>query len=115
VFTILGTRHCKRCKNIWHDGRKNPGNGELSCRELPASIPQAIARQRSEPLRARLEKELEDCLQRYGGRFSPERMTRSSSAIPGELLRRYIRICVKNRTLEGKKDRDGTTWYRRPG
>ena len=115
VFTILGTQHCKRCKNMWHDGRKNPGNTESSGRGLPVSIPPAIPRKRAEPLRARLEKELDDCLRRYGGKLNPDRMTWNSSTITREMLRRYIRICVKNKTLERKKDQDGTTWYRRPG
>lgn len=115
VFTILGTQHCKRCKTLWHDGRKNPGTREVSGRGIPDRMSPAIPRARTEPLQARLEKELDDCLRRCGGRLSPDRIPRASSTITREMVRSYIRICVKNRTLEGKKDRNGRTWYRRPG
>ena len=112
VYDHLFTWRCKRCKNIWKEG-EGPDRSE-SCGCTVPDISLKI-RKRAEPLETRLEKRLDLCLTRSGGRFCPATMTWQAGEISPELFRRYLKRCVKNRALAEEKDRYGRIWYRRPG
>jgi len=112
VYTLMDTRHCKRCKGMWHENKKS--------RELPdrsgsgvRSPLTAREKSRTDTLSMRLQKELDCYLKRHHGKICPDRMARDSGNLASQWFRQYIRICVKNGTLTGKKDRHGTIWYSR--
>jgi hypothetical protein len=109
VYPLLNTLRCMRCKNIWKDGEEDtsPDTGLWDAR---LRIPK-----RTEPLEIRLGKKLGECLARSGGRFSLSTMTWQAGDISENLFRRYVRRCVKDRTLAEEKDRYGRAWYFRPG
>ncbi|OPY32833.1 MAG: hypothetical protein A4E34_02210 [Methanoregula sp. PtaU1.Bin006] len=117
VYSLLGTQHCKRCKGVWHGkntGSTGPGSGETPG-GIPAGTHLPAGRPRADPLPARLEKELESCLRKNGGRFSRERIRGTRGTVQEDLFRHYLRVCVRNGTLTEKRDRHGITWYSRPG
>ncbi|MDO9034123.1 MAG: hypothetical protein Q7U51_02845 [Methanoregula sp.] len=112
VYSLLNTLHCKRCKNIWKEG-KGPDTSSACGSPLPDNS--LIVRKRIDPLETRLEKKLNICLTRSGGKFCLTTMTWQAGDISQELFRRYLKRCVKNRALAETKDRYGRTWYSRPG
>jgi len=111
VYSLLNTLRCKRCKNIWKEGGEDPDGSGAS----GSSGPSPGARKRTEPLETRLEKKLGECLARHNGKFCPAAIATQSGDISPELFRRYLRQCVKNRTLAEEKDSYGRVWYLRQG
>jgi hypothetical protein len=109
VYPLLNTLRCKRCKGIW----KEEDRGRPACCTMPAD-PVKI-RKRTDPLATRLEKKLGECLARSGGKYCITATDWKAGDISSEVFSRYLRQCVKNRTLEETKDRYGRTWYFRPG
>ena len=110
VYSLLNTLRCKRCKNIWKENRAGPepyDGGELL--DTPLRI-----YKRTDSLETRMEKRLNRCLDRSRGKFCFTTMTWQAGDISQELFRRYLRTCVKNRTLTEEKDRYGRIWYLRP-
>ncbi|MCK9632598.1 MAG: hypothetical protein M0R30_13280 [Methanoregula sp.] len=110
VYRLLDTLRCKRCKNIWKEG------GDSSAVSGPAVPDTSLRiRKRTEPLEKRMAKKLDECLTRCSGKFCITTIAWQASDISEELFRRYIRQCVKNRTLAETKDSYGRTWYSRHG
>jgi hypothetical protein len=107
VYCLLDTLHCKRCKNIWKEG-EGPDRSAYGSPGTSRGI-----RTRTEPLETRLEKRLDHYLGRSGGKFCSTGMTWQAGDISQELFGRYLKRCVKNRTLTESKDRYGRTWYLR--
>jgi hypothetical protein len=110
VYSLLNTLHCKRCKNIWKEDTADPepyDTGELP--DAPLRL-----RKKIDPLEKRMEKRLNLYLDRSRGKFCFTTMTWQAGDISQELFRRYLRQCVKNRTLAEEKDRYGRIWYLRP-
>jgi hypothetical protein len=112
VYPLLNTWRCKRCKYIWKTEDETPGSAACGC---PVPDTSARAGKRIEPLEKRIERRLDACLARSGGKFCITGMRWQAGDIPFELFRKYLRRCVKDRTLEETKDRYGRTWYSRPG
>jgi hypothetical protein len=110
VYPLLNTLRCKRCKNIWKEGEEDPGRSAACV--SPGSVPGS--RKRTEPLETRLEKRLDECLIRSGGKFCFTAMTWQAGDISRELFGRYLERCVRNRALAKSQDRFGQSWYFRP-
>jgi hypothetical protein len=111
VYPLLNTWRCKRCKHIWKEGAEDIGIATCGCLQPDTSLK---IRKKTEPLETRLEKKLNEYLTRYGGKFCLTTMTWQAGDISQELFRRYLKRCMKNRTLAETKDRYGRTWYFRP-
>lgn len=107
VYSLMDTLRCKRCKGIWKAG------DEVSAAGSPPA-PDRMIRKQIEPLDARLEKNLDAILARYGGRFSFDTLHWQAGDISIGLFRKYVRRCVTGRVLAEEKDRAGRTWYFRP-
>lgn len=112
VYPLLNTWRCKRCKYIWKE-YEGPTPSDAGNPVVPADS--LNARKRTPPLEARLEKRLEEILTRSGGKFCIPGMTGQAGDISQELFSRYLKRCVKDRTLAETKDRYGRIWYNRPG
>jgi hypothetical protein len=112
VYSLLNTLHCKRCKHIWKEGEENRGSGACEC---PAPDTSLRVRIRIEPLETRMERRRDEYLKRSGGKFCITGITWQAGDISFELFRRYLKRCVKNRTLAEERDRYGRIWYRWPG
>jgi hypothetical protein len=110
VYSLLNTLHCKRCGNIWTLEKET---GSLSDSETPASNRREKLAT-AESLETRMEKELEGYLKRFNGKFSTSTITSNLGDIHMAMFRRYLKNCVKNRTLVEKKDHYGILWYSRP-
>lgn len=115
VYTLMDTRHCKRCKGMWHENKKSRDLPDRSGSGARTALLKARGKPRTETLSMRLKKELDTCLKRHHGKICPDRMGRDSGSLAAHWFRLYIRICVKNGELTGKKDRHGTIWYSREG
>ena len=111
VYLLLETLRCKRCKYIWKTGAENLGRSTTCGSD---STSQKTGK-RSDPIKTRLEKKLDQYLKRSGGKFSLATMTWQAGDISQELFRRNLRQCVKDRALEEEKDGYGRIWYFRPG
>jgi hypothetical protein len=61
-----------------------------------------------------MEKKLEGYLKKFNGKFNTNKISSNIGDIHMAMFRRYLKKCVKNRTLVEKKDRYGITWYSRP-
>lgn len=109
VYPLLNTLRCKRCKNIWKEGGEDPYWSAAS----GSSGMSPGARKRTEPLETRLEKKLDEYLRRSSGKFCITTRTWQSGDITLEMFTRYLRQCVKNRTLAEERDSYGRTWYSR--
>lgn len=107
VYSLMDTLRCKRCKGIW-----KAGDEILPAGSPPA--PERMIRKRIEPLDARLEKILDAYLARHGGRFSFDTLRWQAGDVSVELYKKYVRRCVRDRSLAEEKDRAGRTWYFRP-
>ncbi|MFA4860695.1 hypothetical protein [Methanoregula sp.] len=110
VYPLLETLRCKRCKYIWKTGAENLGRS-TTCG--PDNTSQKTGK-RSDPIKTRLEKKLDHYLKRSKGKFCLATMTWQAGDISQELFRRYVKQCVKDRTLEEEKDGNGRMWYFRP-
>jgi hypothetical protein len=109
VYPLLNTIRCKRCKGIWKE--------EDPCQFVSCTIPadSGKIRKRADPLATRLEKKLDECLARSSGKYCITTTGWKAGDISQELFSRYLKQCVKNRTLEETKDHYGRIWYSRPG
>jgi hypothetical protein len=113
VYSLLNTLHCKRCGNIWTEEKntrstydtRDPGTPIRNRRRTPAI---------ADTLEKRMEKQLEGYLKNYRGKFGLYTITSNIGDIHLAMFRRYLKKCVKNRTLVEKKDRFGILWYSRP-
>jgi hypothetical protein len=108
VYDLLHTLHCKRCKHIW-----KVGDEEYSTCRCPDLDPSLRVRKKTDPLEVRMERKLNVCLTRYGGKFCLTTMTWQVGDISQELFMRYLKRCVNNRTLTETKDHYGRIWYSR--
>jgi len=113
VYSLLDTLHCKRCGNIWKEEKKNRskytkhGSETVSRNQrLPRAIPDSTEQ--------RMKQQLEGYLKKSNGKFSILSITSGIGNIQMAMFRRYLKICVKNRTLVEKKDQYGIIWYSRP-
>lgn len=109
VYSLLNTWHCKRCKSIWKEGEEDSGR---STAPGPAGTSRS-ARKKTEPLEIRLARRLAVCLERSDGKFCIATMPWQAGDISRELFMRYLKRCVKDRTLAETKDRYGRIWYSR--
>jgi len=110
VYPLLNTWRCKRCKNIWKEGAEDIG---IATCGSPLPDPSPTIRKKTEPLETRLEKKLNVYLTRSGGKFCLTTKTWQAGDISKELFMRYLKRCVKNRTLVETKDSYGRIWYSR--
>jgi hypothetical protein len=110
VYPLLNTLRCKRCKHIWKENEEDPGLSD-ACEfsDMPLKIQKRI-----DPLEKRMEKRLNRYLNRSNGKFCFTTMSWEAGDISQEVFGRYLRHCVKSRTLTEEKDRYGRTWYLRP-
>jgi hypothetical protein len=113
VYSLLKTLHCKRCGNIWKEEKKTKGSYDKRDVEMPVSN-----RRRSpaitDTLEQRMEKQLNGYLKKFRGEFSMYAITSNIGDIHMAMFRRYLKKCVKNRTLVEHKDQYGIHWYSRP-
>ena len=110
VYPLLNTLRCKRCKHIWKVGEE-----EYSTSRCPDLVPSLRVRKKTDPLEIRMEKKLEEFLTRHNGNFCLTTMICRYGDTSSGLFRSYLRQCVRERTLEETKDRDGRVWYSRKG
>jgi hypothetical protein len=110
VYPLLNTLRCKRCKNIWKEGEEDPGRSAAG--RFLGRVPES--KKRTDPLKTRLERKLDECLTRRGGKFCIATMTWQEGDISRELFGRYLERCVNNRALAKTKDRYGQILYFRP-
>jgi hypothetical protein len=113
VYSLLKTLHCKRCGNIWKEEKKNRSDYAARDVETPVSNRRwtpAI----TESLEQRMEKQLDGYLRKFRGKFSMYAVTSNIGDIHMAMFRRYLKKCLKKRTLVEKKDRYGILWYSRP-
>ena len=61
-----------------------------------------------------MEKQLNGYMRKFRGKFSMYAVASNIGDIQMAMFRRYLKKCVKNRTLVEKKDRYGILWYSRP-
>ena len=113
VYSLLKTLHCKRCGNIWKEDKKTRGN--YAARDVITPV----SNQRRTPatkdsLEQRMEKQLDGYLRKFRGKFSMYAVASNIGDIQMAMFRRYLKKCVKNRTLVEKKDRYGILWFSRP-
>ena len=114
VYSLLNTLHCKRCKNVWKEDKKNSNKFD-KYGSAPLINNQAwTIKRKTENLEAKLEKRLNEYLKRFNGKFRMDTITWKISDITLAMFRRYLKICVKNQSLVEKKDRYGIIWYSRP-
>jgi hypothetical protein len=110
VYPLLNTLRCKRCKGIWKAG-DGPDWPSPCC----PSAPGLGVRKKTDPLEKRLQKRLDEYLARPGGRFCFATLSWQAGDITRDQFGRYLRQCVKNKTLAETKDGYGRVWYSRPG
>ncbi|WP_321507470.1 hypothetical protein [uncultured Methanoregula sp.] len=110
VYPLLNTLRCKRCKNIWKEGEENPGR-PAACGSEGTSL---RIRKKTDPLETRMKRKLDEYLTRSKGKFCFSAMPWQAGDISQELFMRYLKRCVKDRSLAEEKDRYGRTWYLRP-
>ena len=114
VYCLLNTLHCKRCGNIWTE-EKTPRNRYIERdSESPVGNRKPTTTPMTETLEQRMEKQLEGYLKKFSGKFSIYSIHSTIGDIHMAMFRRYLKKCVKNRTLVEKKDQYGIQWYSRP-
>lgn len=113
VYRLLDTLHCKRCGNIWTE-EKDKGSGyKVGGYRNPVNNPVPLTR-KTDTLETRMEKHLNENLGKFNGKFSTDKISGDIGNIQMAMFRRYLKNCVKNRTLVEKKDKYGVIWYSRP-
>ena len=111
VYCLMDTLHCKRCGNIWTEEIR----GTRGTRGLePSTSDQRLSRAITDSPEQRMEKQLEGYLKKSGGKFSLYSIPSNIGDIQMAMFRRYLKKCVRNRTLVEKKDLYGIAWYSRP-
>ncbi len=113
VYSLLNTLHCKRCGNIWKEEKKTRRAYNPRCFENPIGS-QGLARAITDSSEQRMEKQLDEYLKKFKGKFSMHSITSNIGDIQMAMFRRYLKKCVKDRTLVEKKDQYGIIWYSRP-
>jgi response regulator of citrate/malate metabolism len=113
VYSLLNTLHCKRCGNMWKEEKESTNNFDNSRAALPINNPAWTIKKR-ENLETRMEKKLNEYLKKFNGKFSTDKITWKIGDITMTMFRRYLKICVKNKTLVETKDSYGRIWYSRP-
>jgi uncharacterized C2H2 Zn-finger protein len=109
----MNSLRCKRCGNIWKEEKKNSSNfvnGEFESRINH----QVWSITKTEKIELKMEKKLDEYLKKFNGKFCLDKMTERIGDISFAVFRRYLKNCVKNRTLVEKKDGYGILWYSRP-
>ena len=111
VYSLLDTLHCKRCKHIW---KEEPHVGGSHGPAEPV-IPRPLTiKHRAESIESQMEKRLNECLLRGGGRFRIDAIPVHAGTISLAVFRSYVKKCVACRDLAERTDRAGRTWYSRP-
>jgi hypothetical protein len=113
VYSLLNTLHCKRCGALWNADKKNGNTTGTGRFASPVNNPEWTIKITNN-LETRMEKRLDDCLKKYHGRFSMDKVSWKIGDISIAMFRRYLLACVMKRTLAETKDRHGRTWYSRP-
>ena len=113
VYSLLDTLHCKRCGNIWTEENNTRSKYDTRDVETPVSNRTRTNSITDSPEK-RMEKQLDDYLKKFKGRFNTSAITSNIGDIHMAMFRRYVKKCVKNKTLVEKKDRYGRYWYSRP-
>jgi hypothetical protein len=113
VYSLLNTLHCKRCGTIWTEEKKTRNN--YTARDVATPVrTRGQTPAITDSMEKRLEKQLDEYLKKFSGKFSLHTVTSNIGDIHMAMFRRYLKKCVKNRTLIEKKDRYGILWYSRP-
>jgi ribosomal protein L37E len=107
----MDTLHCKRCGNIWTEETKGTCT---TCGPETSTRERKLSRAIPDNPEQRMEKRLEGYLKKSRGKFSLHSIPSNIGDIQMAMFRRYLKKCVRNRTLVEKKDRYGITWYSRP-
>lgn len=113
VYCQVNTLHCKRCGNIWKEEKK-PGSilDERKC-AIPVND-RILIKPTTDTTDARMEKKLEGYLKKFRGKFNLDTIPWTIGDIQMTMFRRYLKKCVKNKTLQERKDQYGIVWYSRP-
>lgn len=110
VYSLLNTLHCKRCKNMWKPDAEHPDPDTYG---YYGDFHNPVLRivKKTDPLETRLEKRLNEYLEKFHGTFCMETAAWVNGDISQDLFRRYLRTCVRKKVLFEKRDRYGRTWY----
>ncbi|HJX55368.1 MAG TPA: hypothetical protein VJ350_00895 [Methanoregula sp.] len=111
VYSLMDTLHCKRCGNIWTEETRGTRG---TCGLEPSTSDRRLSRAITDSPEQRMEKQLEGYLKKSGGKFSLYSIPSNIGDIQMAMFRRYLKKCVRNRTLVEKKDQYGIAWYSRP-
>ena len=113
VYSLLNSLRCKRCGNIWKEEKKNKSNVVVCRNELPINN-QVRSKTTTDNIETKMEKKLDEYLKKFNGKFCFDKFPWIIGDITLAMFRRYLKNCVKNRTLVEKKDGYGVIWYSRP-
>jgi uncharacterized C2H2 Zn-finger protein len=109
----MNSFRCKRCGNIWKEEKKNCSNFVI-CEIKSPIINQVWSITKTENIETKMQKKLDEYLNKFNGKFCLDKITWRIGDISLALFRRYLKNCVKKRTLAEKKDGYGIVWYSRP-
>ncbi|MDD1696751.1 MAG: hypothetical protein LUQ36_00130 [Methanoregula sp.] len=113
VYSLLNSLRCKRCGNIWKEEKKNKSNVVVCRNELPINN-QVRSKTTTDNIETKMEKKLDEYLKKFNGKFCLDKFPWIIGDITLAMFRRYLKNCVKSRTLVEKKDGYGVIWYSRP-
>jgi transcription initiation factor TFIIIB Brf1 subunit/transcription initiation factor TFIIB len=112
VYSLLNSLRCKRCGNIWKEEKKNKSNVVVCRNGFPINN-QVRSKTTTDNIETKMEKKLDEYLKKFNGKFSLDKITWRIGDITLAMFRRYLKNCVKNKTLVEKKDGYGVLWYSR--
>ena len=113
VYSLLNTLHCKRCGNIWKEEKKTWNSCNTEEFRMPTGNP-VLLKTIPDNSERWMEQKLDLYLKKCKGKFSLSKITWTIGDIQMAMFRRYLKKCVRNRTLVENKDRYGIMWYSRP-
>ena len=113
VYSLMNSLRCKRCGNIWKGDKENSSNLVICEFKSPIND-QVWSITKTENMETKMQKKLDEYLNKFNGKFSLDKITWRIGDISLALFRRYLKNCVKNKTLVEKKDGYGIVWYSRP-
>ena len=113
VYSLLNSLRCKRCGNIWKEEKKNKSNVVVCRNGFPINN-QVRSKTTTDNIETKMEKKLDEYLKKFNGKFCLDKFPWIIGDITLAMFRRYLKNCVKNRTLVEKKDGYGVIWYSRP-
>ena len=113
VYSLMDTLHCKRCQNIWTEEKNARCTFDTRDVETPVRN-RTRTNVITESPEKRMEKQLEDYLKKFNGKFTTYTITSPIGDIHIAMFRRYLKKCVRNRTLVEENDQYGRYWYSRP-